>query len=231
MFQRFKNRAEGGRALAKELSVFRNQKDVIVLALPRGGVPVAYEVAKALNAPLDIFLVRKLGVPGREELAFGAIASGSVTILNKDIVQTFNIPDSLIEKVRQKEQGELKRREKAYRSDIPKIVLRNKKVIIVDDGLATGATMRAAVKAVRIQKPRQIIIAVPVASFDACEDFCAKPEELCVCLVIPSPFYGVGMWYRDFAQTSDDEVGRLLEKAKQPSFKKRVRSKIIFSIF
>ena len=210
MQKQFQNRTEAGRQLAVKLTEFQNRRDVIILALPRGGVPVGFEVAKALNAPLDAFIVRKLGVPGQEELAFGAIASGGTTVFNEELVRALRLPPALLERVVEKEQKELERREKLYRHGkaVPELI--EKIVIIVDDGLATGATMRAAVAAIRTLKPLQIVVAVPVASSDTCRDLKTRTDALCVCVMTPEPFYGVGMWYRDFEQTTDEEVSRLL---------------------
>ncbi len=210
MQKQFQNRAEAGRQLAAKLTEFKNRRDVVVFALPRGGVPVGFEVAKALNAPLDVFIVRKLGVPGQEELAFGAIASGGTTVFNEELVRALRLPPALLERVVEKEQKELERREKLYRHGKAAPDLGGKIVIIVDDGLATGATMRAAVTAIRTLKPLQIVVAVPVAASDTCRDFKTKTDALCVCVMTPEPFYGVGMWYRDFEQTTDEEVSRLL---------------------
>lgn len=206
--------------MAAKLLGYRNRKDVVVLALPRGGVPVAFEVAQNLNAPLEIFLVRKLGVPFREELAFGAIASGGITVYNEAVIESFRIPDALIENVMESPQRELERREKLYRQKRPPLNLEGKTVIIVDDGLATGATMRAAIAAARTQKPKQIIVATPVASRDICQQFEQKSDDLCVCAMSHEPFYGVGGWYRNFDQTTDAEVIELLEKARNEKPKK-----------
>ncbi len=214
VLQLFENRSEGGRTLAERLAGYKNRKDVVVLALPRGGVPVAFEVAKALNAPLDVLLVRKLGVPGHEELAFGAIASGGIKVFNEALVNALNLPVSMIEEVIGKETEELDRRETIYRRGRGPFELDGKTVIIVDDGLATGATMRAAITAVRTLKPKRIIAAAPVASRETCEGITHKSDDLCICSETPEPFYGVGMWYRDFGQTSDDEVCRLLSEAR-----------------
>ena len=210
MQKQFQNRAEAGQQLAAKLTEFKNRRDVVILALPRGGVPVGFEVAKALNAPLDVFIVRKLGVPGQEELAFGAIASGGTTVFNEELVRALRLPPALLERVVEKERKELERREKLYRPGKGAPDLNGKIVIIVDDGLATVATMRAAVKAIRTLKPLRIVVAVPVASSDTCRDFETKTDALCVCVMTPEPFYGVGMWYRDFEQTTDEEVCRLL---------------------
>jgi putative phosphoribosyl transferase len=187
---------------------------VIVLGLPRGGVPVAFEVARALNAPLDIFLVRKLGLPGHEELAMGAIASGGLRVLNDDIVGALNIPEAVVVAVARRERAELERRERAYRGDRPPLDVHGKTVILVDDGLATGSSMRAAVAGLRARQPAQIVVAVPTAAPETCEAFENEVDEV-VCAVTPQPFFGVGMWYEDFSQTSDEEVRRLLEEASQ----------------
>ena len=185
---------------------------MIVLALPRGGVPVAYEVARALKAPLDIFIVRKLGLPGHEELAIGAIASGGVRVLNDDIVQALKIPQTMIDTVTGREQQELERRERAYRGDRPGPEMRGRTVILIDDGLATGASMRAAVAALRLQNPARIVVGVPTAAPQTCEALRPEVDEI-VCAMTPEPFYGVGRWYEDFSQTTDEEVRALLEEA------------------
>lgn len=214
MLKRFHDRREGGRALAAKLLEYKDRSDVVILALPRGGVPVAFEVAKALNSPLDILLVRKLGVPGQEELAFGAIASGGITVFNEALVRALNLPGSYIARVIEKEQRELERRENIYRQNRAALNLGGKIVIVVDDGLATGATMRSAIAAVRSRMPARIVVAAPVASSDICEQFDRKTDDLCVCGMTPEPFYGVGMWYRNFDQTTDQEVIDLLENTK-----------------
>lgn len=201
--------------MAAKLGKLKDRKDVVILALPRGGVPVAFEIAKALNAPLDLFVVRKLGVPNREELAFGAIASGGIKVLNESIIDTFKIPHSLIERVIRTETAELESREKLYRLNKPTVGLENKTVILVDDGIATGATIKAALTAVRLLNPKEIIVGSPVAPIDVCENICRKSDELCICLMTPEPFYGVGIWYRDFTQTRDEEVCELLEIAEK----------------
>jgi predicted phosphoribosyltransferase len=206
---RFRNRREAGRMLAAKLSHHRDRLDVVVLALPRGGVPVAYEVARALRAPLDVFLVRKLGVPGHEELAMGAVATGHVRVLNQDVVDGLHIPEDVIEAVAMQEQEELKRRERIYRASRPAADVHGRIVILVDDGLATGATMRAALQALREQEPSRIAVAVPTASRDICEALRAEVDEV-VCAMTPEPFFAVGRWYEDFTQTTDDEVRRLL---------------------
>jgi erythromycin esterase-like protein/adenine/guanine phosphoribosyltransferase-like PRPP-binding protein len=212
--KRFRDRREAGRLLAAKLTAYANRPDVVVLALPRGGVPVAYEVAQALNAPLDVFIVRKLGVPGYEELAMGAIASGGARVLNDPIVRDLRIPDYVIDRVAAEEGEELARRERAYRGGRPPLDVRGRTVILVDDGLATGATMRAAVKALRQREPARIIVAVPTASPDTCEELRAEVDEV-VCAITPQPFYAVGYWYEDFTQTTDQEVRELLARAQQ----------------
>lgn len=196
------------------LKKYANRPDVLVLALPRGGVPVAYEVAKQLGAPLDIFLVRKLGVPGHEELAMGAIASGDVRVINEDIVSYLRIPEEVIDSIAEREQQELERREQSYRVDRPPPDLNGRVVILIDDGLATGSTMRAAAAALRKQDPARIVVAVPVSSPETCNEFRSEVDEI-VCAVTPEPFRGVGMWYHDFSQTTDEEVRELLERARQ----------------
>ena len=208
----YRDRIEAGKYLASQLANYAND-DVLVLALPRGGVPVAYEVAKALNAPLDIFLVRKLGVPGHEELAMGAIASGGVRVLNHDVVDHLLIPAAVIDSVAANELRELERRERAYRGSRPEPEVREKTVILVDDGLATGSTMRAAAAALRQQNPARIIVAVPVSAPQTCDEYRMGVDEI-VCAITPEPFYGVGQWYVDFSQTTDDEVRDLLERGR-----------------
>lgn len=209
---RFKDRTAAGQFLAGQLAVYANRSDVLVLALPRGGVPVAFEVAKSRHAPLDVFLVRKLGVPDHEELAMGAIASGGVQVLNQRIVQKFHLSETTIAQVVVKEQQELERRERLYRNDCPFPDLRGCTVILVDDGLATGATTRAAVMAVRQQQPQRIVVAVPVADPKVCAEFAAEVDET-ICAVEPERFSSVGHWYKDFSQTTDQEVRHLLEQA------------------
>jgi putative phosphoribosyl transferase len=208
----FHDRADAGRALARRLARYADRPDVLVLALPRGGVPVAYEVAGALNAPLDVFLVRKLGAPGQEELAMGAIATGGVRVLNEDVVRLLQIPDEVIDSVAETQWRELERRERAYRDDRPLPDVRGRTVILIDDGLATGSTMRAAVAALRRQGPARVVVAVPVASPSTCDDLRDEVDEV-VCAQTPEPFYAVGSWYEDFTQTSDAEVHALLEQA------------------
>ncbi len=208
----FLNRMDAGEKLARQLKAYSGRDDVVVLGLPRGGVPVAYEVAEALHAPLDVFLVRKLGVPGHEELAMGAIATGGVRILNEDVVQALDIPPNVIEAVARLEQPELERREHLYRGYRPYPEIAGKIVILIDDGLATGSSMRAAVAGLQAMHPARIVVAVPTAATETCEAFEAIVDEV-VCYSTPEPFYGVGLWYDDFSQTTDEEVRRLLEKA------------------
>lgn len=209
---RFANRTEAGRRLAQRLHHYSDHPGLLVLALPRGGVPVAAEVARALQAPLDLFLVRKLGVPGQEELAMGAIASGDVRVLNDDIVSHLNVPDSAIEAVAAKEMQELRRRERAYRGERCPVSATGRTVILVDDGLATGSTMKAAIRALRQQSPARIVVAVPVGAPETCRELLALADDV-VCLWKPHPFHAVGEWYQDFSQTTDDEVIALLERS------------------
>jgi putative phosphoribosyl transferase len=210
----FRDRTDAGRHLAARLTRYADRTDVLVLALPRGGVPVAYEVAKQLNAPLDVFLVRKLGVPGYEELAMGAIASGGVRVINEDTVRYLDIPDDVINSVAEHELHELERRERAYRGDRPAPDVKGHTVILIDDGLATGSTMRAAARSLRKQGPARIVVAVPVSARQTCEEFRDEVDEI-VCAVTPEPFRGVGRWYEDFSQTTDEEVRELLRRAPQ----------------
>ena len=210
----FRDRRHAGRVLAQVLAGYANRSHMIVLALPRGGVPVAYEVAKALHAPLDVFVVRKLGVPGHEEYAMGAIASGGVRVLNDEVVRRLGIPDSAVDAVTRSEQGELERRERLYRTGRPLPNLRGRTVILVDDGLATGSTMLAAVRAVRAQQPKRIVVAVPTAAAETCAQLRSEADEV-VCATTPEPFRAVGTWYDDFSQTSDEEVRELLARAEQ----------------
>jgi len=208
----FRNRVEAGRQLAAKLTAYADRPDVLVLALPRGGVPVAYEVARALDAPLDVFLVRKLGLPGQEELAMGAIATGGVRVLNEEVVRGLDLPDEVIDEVTTREQQELNRRERMYRGDRPLPDVRGRTVILVDDGLATGSTMRAAVAALRRVQPAHITVAVPVGAPETCAELQDEADEV-VCARVPEPFYAVGIWYGDFSQTTDEEVRELLERA------------------
>lgn len=211
----FRNRREAGRRLAQRLERYAGLADTIVLALPRGGVPVAYELARALRAPLDVFVVRKLGVPGQEELAMGAVASGGTCVLNKDVVRTLAIPGRVIATVAARELREVARRERAYRGDRPAPNVRGRTVILVDDGLATGATMRAAVAALRRLGPARIVVAVPVAAPNACAEFEQQADQF-VCEITPEPFHAVGLWYQDFLPTTDDEVRDLLARPTSP---------------
>ena len=210
----FADRREAGRELAHQLRSYRGRSDVVVLALPRGGVPVGFEIAETLGTPLDVFVVRKLGMPGHPEFAIGAIASGGVRVLNEDTIRWYQIPDHVIDAVARQEQGELERREHAYRGGRPLTDLRDRTVILVDDGLATGASMRAAVQAVRAHHPARVIVAVPVGAPETCEAFADITDET-ICARTPEPFSAVGLWYRDFSQTTDDEVRHLLNEHEQ----------------
>ena len=207
--QPFADRREAGRELASRLQHYAGRPALVVLGLPRGGVPVAYEVARALNAPLDVFLVRKLGVPGHRELAMGAIASGGVRVLNDDVVDWYGLPPSVIDEVAREEQAELERRERAYRDDRPPLVLGDRTVLIIDDGLATGSSMKAAVRAVRAHAPARIVVAVPVGAPDTCRELTQIADDV-VCAEMPRHFSAVGQCYRDFSQTTDAEVRELL---------------------
>lgn len=210
--KRFKDRRQAGELLAQKLVHYSGRANTIVLALPRGGVPVGFAVAEALGIPLDILLVRKLGVPGREEYAMGAIASGGLRMLQDIVVNMLGIPDAAIKEATRRETRELERREKLYRAGRPAPSLQGRTVILIDDGLATGSTMLVAVRAVRRENPAHIIVAVPTASNEACSKIAAEADDV-VCLSIPSPFYAVGAWYEDFGQTSDAEVQDLLAQA------------------
>ena len=212
----FHDRADAGRALAKQLDGYAGRHDVVVLALPRGGVPVGYHVAEALGAPLDVFLVRKLGTPGHRELAMGAIASGGVRVLNDDVVRWLNIRPEQIESVAREEEQELIRREAAYKAGRPPVSLKDRVVILVDDGLATGSTMKAAVQAVKQHGPSRVIVAVPVGAPETCRDLREYADEV-VCASMPERFSAVGQWYERFDQTSDDEVRELLTRAAERS--------------
>ena len=212
----FPNRAEAGRVLGLKLSKYSGRDDVIVLGLPRGGVPVAYEVARALRVLLDVFIVRKLGVPGFEELAVGAIASGGVRVLNEEVANALPNRDQIIEAVTERETAELERREREYRDGRPAPELAGKTIILIDDGLATGATMRAAVRALRQRGVAKIVVAVPVGPPETCKEFEDEADEV-VCASAPEFFQAVGQYYEDFSQTSDDEVRELLARAASPS--------------
>ena len=209
--QAFQDRRQAGRALSEELRKYVGRNDVVVLALPRGGVPVAFEVARRLEAPLDLFLVRKLGTPGHRELAMGAIASGGIRVLNDDVVRWSGIAQDDIDAVAHEEERELLRRELAYREGRDPVPVEGRVAILVDDGLATGSTMRAAVKAVRQRDPSRVVVAVPVGARDTCDELSAIADEV-VCVGTPEPFSAVGQWYADFDQTTDDEVRRLLSE-------------------
>jgi erythromycin esterase-like protein/predicted phosphoribosyltransferase len=212
----FRDRHEAGRVLARRLAKYADRPDVIVLALPRGGVPVAYEVASALDTPMDVFVVRKLGVPGYEELAMGAVASGNVRVLNDQLVRRLGIPDHVIDEVAAREQQELARRERLYRGGRPPPDVRERTVILVDDGLATGATMHAAIQALRQQQPARIVVAVPTAAPETCEELRAEVDDV-ICAITPQPFHAVGLWYREFSQTTDEEVRDLLARRNMPA--------------
>lgn len=206
----FRDRAEAGRRLAERLRHYAGRPDVLVLALPRGGVPVASEVARELGAPLDVFLVRKLGFPGQEELAMGAIASGGSRVLNRSLLRRLHVPEETVNAVAAREFRELERRERTYRGTKPPPAVRGRTVILVDDGLATGATMHAAAAALRGYDPARIVVAVPVGAASSCEEFGDVVDEV-VCAETPEPFTAVGQWYDDFSQTTDEEVHHLLE--------------------
>jgi len=208
----YRNRAEAGRMLADKLSGYAGRSDVLVLGLPRGGLPVAFEVAQALHAPLDVFTVRKLGLPGQEELAMGAIATGGIRVLNDEVVRGLEIGREAIDAVAAREQRELERRERQYRGDRPHADPRGCVVILIDDGVATGSTMRAAIVALRRQNPTRIVVAIPVGPPETCDELREEADEV-VCLKRPESFYAVGMWYRDFSQVSDDEVRDILDRA------------------
>jgi predicted phosphoribosyltransferase len=212
----FADRRQAGRLVAANLSSrYGSRSDVVVLALPRGGVPVAAEVADVLGAPLDVFIVRKLGVPGRPELAMGAVATGGVVVLNRDLIRALAIPDHMIETIAAEELQELARREREYRGDRPPPDVNGRIVLVVDDGLATGASMFAAITALRQQHPARLVVAVPIASRDTCERLVGHVDEV-VCVITPEPFHAVGLWYDDFSQTTDDEVRDLLVESKPP---------------
>jgi putative phosphoribosyl transferase len=212
--RRFRDRTEAGRYLAELLGEYAGRDDVVVLALPRGGVPVGYEVAKVLGAPLDVFVVRKLGVPGHPELAMGAIATGGVLVLDEGLVRRLGISEEQIRRAVEYELRELERREAAYRGGREPPNLQGKTVVLVDDGLATGATMRAAALAVRKYNPERVVVAVPVAAAQTCDEFRGDVDDI-VCAVTPKPFHAVGLWYEDFSQTSDEEVRELLARANE----------------
>ena len=212
MTVRFRDRTDAGRQLAEHLREYAQRADVLVLALPRGGVPVAFEVARELEVPLDVFLVRKLGVPGHEELAMGAIASGGVRILNNDLLRTYRVTAQELAAVAATEQRELERRERQYRGEREPPEITGKTIILVDDGLATGSSMRAAVAALSQERPARIVVAVPTAAAETCAELRDEVHDV-VCAMTPDPFYAVGLWYEDFSQITDDEVHDLLERA------------------
>jgi len=212
----YRDRRDAGAQLAEKLVTYGTVKDnLLVLALPRGGVPVAYEIAKALEAPLDVFIVRKLGVPGHEELAMGAIASGGVRVLNDYVIRQLRIKQWLIDEVTEREKTELRRREALYRQGLPPLEVAGKRIIIVDDGLATGSTMLAAVRALKHGHPASLLVSVPVGAPSTCSELRREADEV-LCLDTPEPFSGVGQWYDDFSQTSDDEVRTLLARSRRP---------------
>lgn len=213
MYQIFKNREEAGVLLGRELLKFAGRPDAVVLALPRGGVPVGFEVARVLHLPLDVLVVRKLGVPGHEELAFGAVAPGGVSYLNDAIINSLRISDDVVATVAERETGEMHRRERVYRGSRPAIDVEGKIVIVVDDGLATGASMQVAIGALKKMSPKQIVVGVPVADRSTCKELTGKTGVDCVCVLVPRPFYAVGAWYDDFGQTTDDKVRELLALA------------------
>jgi putative phosphoribosyl transferase len=220
----FRNRVAAGQALAGALDHYAGRPDALVLALPRGGVPVAFEVARALHLPLDVFVVRKIGMPGNEELALGALAAGAPPVLNEDLVQMLGVTPAAIAAATDKERAEVARRERAYRDDLPPPVLKDRVLLVVDDGLATGATMRAAVRALRLQAPARIVIAVPVSSREARAELSAEADEM-VCLEAPESFYAVSVWYDEFPQTSDEEVRELVARARSEAGEKRASGK------
>jgi predicted phosphoribosyltransferase len=209
---RFQGRRQAGQVLANKLLDYRNASDVLVLGLPRGGVPVAFEVAKALNAPLDVFVVRKLGVPAYPEMAMGAVATGGVRVLNPRVISELRIPDETIERVAAREREEVERRERDYRGDRPPPKIEGSTVILVDDGLATGATMRAAVQSVRMHTPKKVVVAVPAGAGKTCRTLRQEADEV-ICLIETDHFFAVGQWYRDFNQLTDAEVQQLLVAA------------------
>ena len=213
MWPRFQDRREGGERLGERLRAYANRPDVIVLALPRGGVPVGFEVAEALRAPLDVFVVRKLGVPGQEELAMGALASGGVRVLDDELIRLAGVGANDIARMTTAASTELSRQEARYRGERRFPDIRGKAVILVDDGLATGSTMRAAVQALRTHHPAAIVVAVPVGAAETCDALRADADDV-VCLETPEPFRAVGLWYEDFSQTTDDEVHALLDRAR-----------------
>jgi putative phosphoribosyl transferase len=212
MAPRFQNRTEAGRQLAAALAHYAGRDDLVVLGLPRGGLPVAFEIAMSLGAPLDAFIVRKLGLPGHEEFGIGAIASGDVRVVDEAVLRAYGVDRETLDRITEREQVELTRRERLYRGDRPPLVVHDHVIILVDDGLATGSTMRAAIAALRSKTPREIVVAVPVGAPETCAAIATLADRL-MCLEMPDPFYAVGLWYADFEQTEDDEVHELLERA------------------
>lgn len=217
----FRDRVDAGRKLAKQLVKYANLSRVIVLGIPRGGVPVAFEIANALNAPLDVFLSRKLGVPGQEELAFGAIATGGVQVLDHELIEVVGISEHQIHRITEAVKNELDRREKVYRGNRPPLNVKGQTVILVDDGIATGSSMRAAVRALRLMEPARIVVAVPVAPPSARHLLRGEADEF-VCLQTPDLFFAIGQFYEDFSQLADEDVTGLLQRASQPSAQKAV---------
>ena len=214
MRETFQDRIEAGRLLAREFMRYADQPDLIVLGLPRGGVPVAFEVARALRAPLDVFVVRKLGTPGQPELAMGAIASGGVRVINDEVVREMGIPADVIDAVAEEEGRELKRRELAYRGSHSGPEVRGRTVLLIDDGVATGSTLRAAIRALKSQHPARLVVGVPAAAGSTCRELRPEVDEF-VALMTPEPFHAVGEWYQNFGQTSDSEVTELLDRARR----------------
>lgn len=219
----YRDRRDAGRALATALSKYAGEPGLLILALPRGGVPVGYEVARALDAPLDVFVVRKLGVPGQREFAMGALASGGARVLSDDVISALGISESTIEAIAAEEQRELIRRERLYRGQLPPLDVKMRTVILVDDGLATGSTMRAAISGLKQLSPRRIVVGVPIAAHETCQELSREVDEM-VCAATPQPFYAVGLWYDDFSQTTDAEVRQLLEARRGRSAEQQTRS-------
>lgn len=225
----FGDRVDAGRRLAEKLRAYANREDVVVLGIPRGGVPVAFEVAAALNAPLDVFLSRKLGVPGQEELAFGAVATGGVRVLDQELIEAVGISKQEIEQITQKVRAELERRERVYRGARPPFNLEGKVAILIDDGIATGSSMRAAINALRQLKPARVVVAVPVAPLSTCNRLKSDVDEL-ICVHMPESFYAIGQFYADFSQVADEEVTNLIHRAEQRAIHKGVRTEAAGSV-
>jgi putative phosphoribosyl transferase len=219
----YRDRRDAGRKLGVALSKYAGEPGLLVLALPRGGVPVGYEVARALDASLDVFVVRKLGVPGQREFAMGALASGGARVLSDDVISSLGISESAIDAVAAEEQRELHRRERLYRGQLPPLDVKTRTVILVDDGLATGSTMRAAISGLKQLSPRRIVVGVPIAAPETCHELSREVDEM-VCAATPQPFYAVGLWYEDFSQTTDAEVRQLLEARRGRSAEQQTRS-------